>query len=222
MQSHFASSRSNRTAGYVPSMFLQPYQNPHNRFLTLAQSSLCVSTPNLSEAISPGSKKSSRRDASYAHSTDRAWEGQDMPLRRARSQSPSRNVGIASSGLIAEGDSSSDSSGNLSEEGLFYQPQKSEIKKGGNDFPKNSLEHSSASTDSSLSPLASKLRSDSGFEEEPFVCPENPLCSFEAKPMPGSPRVPPRPSTQEILQRCTTITKKTVQGAGPKLDPLAC
>ncbi|XP_066496894.1 NADPH oxidase organizer 1 [Tiliqua scincoides] len=212
--------RYNRTAGYVPSMFLQPYRNPHSRFLTLTHGSLCVSTPNLSRAISPTSKKSSDGDVSHAHSPDHTWEGQDSPLRQVRSQSLSRDLGITSSDLITETDSSSDSSGNLSEEGLFYQSQKPEIKRVGN-FPIGSLQHTPGSPDSPLVSLASKLWSNSGFEEKPFGCPAKPLCSLGAEPMLGGPRVPPRPSTQEILQRCTTITKRTVQGAWPKSDPPA-
>ncbi|KAJ6653740.1 hypothetical protein lerEdw1_008767 [Lerista edwardsae] len=198
--------RYNGTAGYVPSMFLQPYRNPHSRFLTLAHGGLCISTPDLS-----ASQRSSSGGASHAHAAEDTAEGQDPPWRRVRSQSLSRDSGLASSGLTAETDSSTHSSGNLSEE-----PQKPESKRAGNGFPTESFQHVSGSPDSPLASLANKPRSDSGFEEEPLGCSENPPSSSESEPPPGGPRVPPRPSTQEILQRCTTITKRSVQGACPR------
>uniref|UniRef100_A0A8C3NUA7 Uncharacterized protein n=1 Tax=Geospiza parvula TaxID=87175 RepID=A0A8C3NUA7_GEOPR len=74
-------------------------------------------------------------------------------------------------------------------------------------------------THSSKSPqLSASDRNDSGFVESSTA--ELPLADPELAA--GVPKVPARPSAQEILQRCSTVTKRAVQHLAPRpalLDP---
>uniref|UniRef100_A0A8C9U8I7 NADPH oxidase organizer 1 n=1 Tax=Serinus canaria TaxID=9135 RepID=A0A8C9U8I7_SERCA len=68
-------------------------------------------------------------------------------------------------------------------------------------------------THSSKSPqLSASDRNDSGFVESPAA--ELPLVEPELAT--GVPKVPARPSAQEILQRCSTVTKRAVQRSAPR------
>ncbi|XP_062999492.1 NADPH oxidase organizer 1 [Elgaria multicarinata webbii] len=198
----------NGNAGYVPSMFLQPYQNPHSRFLALAHSSLSLSTPNLAEAhgvvsrSSPTQQKGDRGEAAQAHRRG----GRGPPLGRIRSHSLGTAEDNASPNLATE-DSLSDSSGTVSEQG-FYWPQDPDGQKVGTKSPAETFHDSLRSEDSPSPSLDSKHRSDSGFHEAALGCT---LPSSD----PDGLVVPPRPSPHEILQRCTTITKRAMQGASP-------
>ncbi|XP_053132241.1 NADPH oxidase organizer 1 isoform X2 [Hemicordylus capensis] len=210
----------NRNAGYVPSMFLQPYRNPHSRFLALAKDHLFLSTPNLSEAPSPASQGGHERDALQACPPNDTWERQDTPPSRIRSQSLAGDLAAASSGLAIGAERSSDHSGNSSKQGSSW-PQKLKVKRMGHTLLTESFQHNLGSQVSLSSSLESKKRSDSGFESS-LDCLENLPCSSDLEPALGGPRVPPRPLPHEILQRCTTITKRAMQGALPRSDLPAC
>ncbi|KAL8174994.1 UNVERIFIED_CONTAM: hypothetical protein K2H54_008453 [Gekko kuhli] len=209
----------NRSAGYVPSMFLRPYKNPHSKFLALAHSSLCVSTPNLSEGTTvfrrtaPDQSKASHLDTAQPHSSSDTEK--DSPPSRIRSRSLSGAA--ASSAMAFDRDSLSESSGSVGEQGLYWA-RKAEVQSLGN------IPHSISGTlCRPYSLLDSKQRSDSGFGEEPFACAEHPLCSSsDSEGTPGGPPVPPRPSAHEILQKCSTITKRAMQGSWPRPTLLIC
>uniref|UniRef100_A0ACB8FKT5 Uncharacterized protein n=2 Tax=Sphaerodactylus townsendi TaxID=933632 RepID=A0ACB8FKT5_9SAUR len=210
----------NGSAGYIPSMFLRPYKNPHSKFLTLASSSLCISTPNLSEVTTLSRRKTSDQqkgshlDATQSHLTNDMEGGEDSPLSRMRSRSLSGAAATAGAAASAfDRDNLSDSSGNVSEQGLYWS-QKTEAQSLGN-IPRPAA----GAQDRPL--LDSKQRSDSGFGEDPFVCADNSLCS-DSECVPDGPRVPPRPSAQEILQKCSTVTRRAMQGARPRPTLPAC
>lgn len=211
------SFRYNGKAGYVPSVFLKPYKNPHSKFLALANSGLCTSVPNLTEAANPLRKRGWIQQKGYgeedleAHSVNNMAEWKDTPPNRTRSRSLVR---AAISGSTGELDSLSSSSGDMSEQGLDW-PQKGEAEIVGDHlFPEGLQPASERHGDScSLQAVENKQRSDSGFEEKPLDCSGHFLHHLDSEVVPNSPVVPPRPSPHEILQRCSTITKRAIQGA---------
>uniref|UniRef100_A0A8C0J7K8 NADPH oxidase organizer 1 n=1 Tax=Chelonoidis abingdonii TaxID=106734 RepID=A0A8C0J7K8_CHEAB len=75
------------------------------------------------------------------------------------------------------------------------------------------LDQASASGGSKAPHLTSKDRNDSGFEESP-----SDSDSFLHSPDSAArvPKVPARPTVQEILQKCSTVTKRAVQRAAPR------
>ncbi|XP_054851314.1 NADPH oxidase organizer 1 isoform X2 [Eublepharis macularius] len=207
----------NGSAGYVPSMFLRPYRNPHSKFLALANSRLCISTPNLSEATTlsrknaPIQQKGNDWEASQLRSSNNLEGGEDAPSSQVRSLSFSEAATIAGSAPALDCDSLFNSSGNVSEERLGWA-QKREVQGLG-----NVLQLPSGNEGSPSSLPESKEWRDSGFDEEPFACAGSSLCfPFDSGCSSGGPTVPPRPSVHEILQKCCTITKMAMQGARPR------
>ncbi|XP_061455523.1 NADPH oxidase organizer 1 [Rhineura floridana] len=219
----------NGSAGYVPSLFLQPYRNPYSKFLALANSNLGRSTPNLSQATSPLRKSSPSHQRSYdggvaqAYSTNRMTEGkEESPPSRARSRSLSGSVVVAGFGQMSETNSLSHSSGNVSGHG-YYWPQDPEAKRVGNNPPIDTLLHcASESHGSPALSLGSKEQSDSAFDEEPLGCSDHLRNSSDSEPTPDGPTIPPRPLPHEILQKCTTITRKALLGVLPAACSQGC
>ncbi|KFP59430.1 NADPH oxidase organizer 1, partial [Cariama cristata] len=138
--------RYNGRTGYLPSMCLQPYKNPHHKLQTIISCGLNVSTPNLCSSLM-GSQP----------------QEEDVSSLRSRSRSLPR----ASSTPDLESDSSSLSSGSSSEQDgrLSWKP----------DLSRSLPEVEQAN-------LAACV-----------------------------PKVPVRPSAHEILQKCSTVTKRAVQ-----------
>ncbi|XP_006129345.2 NADPH oxidase organizer 1 isoform X1 [Pelodiscus sinensis] len=207
----------NERTGYIPSMFLQPYRNPHSKFQMIVNAGLCVSTPNLLQVAGPahGSSPPPRKtQAGAAPQTCVASEKPAKsrePLSRRRSSSlssplPGTESGAGSS-LAWELDSSSVSSG--SERGFkqAWKPGSSGSLPGANQGGAGSLQ---ASEGSKAPRLTSKDRNDSGFEESPSGSD-----SFLPSPDAAAsiPKVPARPAVHEILQKCSTVTKRVVQRA---------
>ncbi|KGL85996.1 NADPH oxidase organizer 1, partial [Charadrius vociferus] len=157
--------RYNGRTGYVPSMYLQPYKNPHHKLQTIISCGLNVSTPNLSSSPmtpQPQGEATGQHRVQAGSSLDQTEE--DVSSVRSRSRSLPR----ASSTPDLESDSSSLSSGSGSERDgrLSWKPE-----------------------------LSRSL---------PEVEQARDLGTFV-------PKVPVRPSAHEILQRCSTITKRAVQ-----------
>ncbi|NXW57436.1 NOXO1 oxidase, partial [Eurystomus gularis] len=214
--------RYNGCTGYMPSMCLQPYKNPHHKLQTIIHCGLNVSTPNLCSSLTapqPRDEAAGHRRVQASSSLDRTEE--DVSSLRSRSKSLPR----VSSTSDLESDSSSLSSGSSSERDsrLSWKPDLSRS------LPEVEQTRSSPAghalpTHSSKSPrLTHKDRNDSGFVES-----SAPDLSYS---LPGPdlatcvPKVPARPSPQEILQRCSTVTKRAVQQscsrpALPALHPL--
>uniref|UniRef100_H3A2Y1 NADPH oxidase organizer 1 n=1 Tax=Latimeria chalumnae TaxID=7897 RepID=H3A2Y1_LATCH len=127
----------NEKNGYVPSMYLQPYKNPHVKFQVLLCNELCVSTPNLYRPISS--------------------------LDSSESETPPGHLLGVSSDHTAD---------------RFQGSQ--------------------------VSSAAGKKTADSGSGSD------SDSSTYKKYYSPNLPRVPPRPNSNEILKRCTTITKKAV------------
>ncbi|KFV49153.1 NADPH oxidase organizer 1, partial [Gavia stellata] len=144
--------RYNGRTGYLPSICLQPYKNPHHKLQTIISCGLNVSTPNLCSSLTapqPRDEAAGQHRVQACSSLDHTE--QDMGSLRSRSRSLPR----ASSTPDLELDSSSLSSGSDSERDgrLSWKPD-----------------------------LSRSL-----------------------------PEVPVRPSAHEILQKCSTVTKRAVQ-----------
>ncbi|XP_026654166.2 NADPH oxidase organizer 1 [Zonotrichia albicollis] len=181
--------RYNGCTGYMPSLCLRPYQNPHHKLQSILSCSLHACTPSLS----------SREELSSARSRSRS-----LPQ---ASSTPGLDLGLDSSSLSS---GSSSSAGNAR---LAWKPELSRS------LPEVEPARSSPGpshelgTHSSKSPgLSARDRNDSGFVESCTA--EPPLAAPELAA--GVPKVPARPSAQEILQRCSTITKRAVQHSAPR------
>nr|XP_009930668.1 PREDICTED: NADPH oxidase organizer 1 [Opisthocomus hoazin] len=147
--------------GYMPSMCLRPYTNPHHKLQTIMTRGLNISTPNLCSSLlapQPRGEATDQRGAQACSSLDGTEEDLSAPKEQARS---------------------------------------------------SALGHASA-THSSKSPrLTHEDRNDSGFVEssaadlsDSLTDPDSAACV---------PKVPARPSAHEILQKCSTVTKRAVQ-----------
>ncbi|XP_009574662.1 PREDICTED: NADPH oxidase organizer 1 [Fulmarus glacialis] len=200
--------RYNGRTGYMPSMCLQPYKNPHHKFQTIISCGLNVSTPNLCSSLmapQPRGEAAGQRRMQACSSLDRTEE--DVISLRSRSRSLPR----ASSTPDLESDSSSLSSGSGSEQDgrLSWKPDLSRSLPEVEQARSSPLGHALA-THSSKSPrLTRKDRNDSGFVESSAADLSYSLTD------PGLatcvPKVPVRPSAHEILQKCSTVTKRAVQ-----------
>ncbi|NXR47833.1 NOXO1 oxidase, partial [Hippolais icterina] len=186
--------RYNGCTGYMPSLCLRPYQNPHHKLQTILSCGLNASSPNL---CSP----QRRGDA----------VPQPGPARQQHGGSPrsgSRSLPRASSTSELDLDSSSLSSGSSGDGDarLAWKPDLSrslpEVEQG-----RSSPAPSLAALGSKSSPL--RNRNDSGFVESSAAELSSSLSDPEVAA--GVPKVPARPSAQEILQRCSTVTKRAVQ-----------
>ncbi|XP_014339270.2 uncharacterized protein LOC106701839 [Latimeria chalumnae] len=215
----------NEKNGYVPSMYLQPYKNPHVKFQVLLCNELCVSTPNLYRPIS--SLDVNANVFKMGHGLDNQFHMNTLTLGHSTALQPGNRekskslsyVGIetdedgltmTSSELESRaGCISSDSADSLSlswksdSSGSSFKSSESETP------PGHLLGVSSDHTadrfqGSQVSSAAGKKTADSGSGSD------SDSSTYKKYYSPNLPRVPPRPNSNEILKRCTTITKKAV------------
>ncbi|KAM4624519.1 NADPH oxidase organizer 1-like [Polymixia lowei] len=193
--------RHNGKAGYVPSMYLQPYNNPQAGLHSL-QRKLHSSTLNLSIAGSAlGSSLSlSTREPQPGNSILSSLHEENILLQNARSLD-----------VLSEPASRA----------VFPGQRKGEI----------SISRNRKSSESSLSSFSSGTSSGSESSSSSKECtrsPGSPVSSpqrsvSEASLSPEAaqvlPRVPPRPQVQEILSRCTTMTRKAAMASKARLLP---
>ncbi|XP_025909686.1 NADPH oxidase organizer 1 [Nothoprocta perdicaria] len=158
-------SRYNGRTGYIPSMCLQPYRNPHCWLQ-------CI-------ALEDGEVQ-----AHPAHEQTQRWK----PLPRASSTSH------------LESDSSSLSSGSEpGRPGWQGDLCRSQVRS-----------PAPAPRDTQCPHLTQRDRNDSSFAE-PRAAPSS--CSLDSEAATCTPQVPTRPSALEILQRCSTVTRRAVRAA---------
>ncbi|NXR89557.1 NOXO1 oxidase, partial [Hypocryptadius cinnamomeus] len=186
--------RYNGCTGYMPSLCLRPYQNPHHKLQSMLSLHAC--TPSLS---SPQPRGPARGE----HGSSPGSRSRSLP--RA-SSTPELDLGLDSSSLSSASSSAGDA-------GLAWKPDLSrslpEVE------PARSCPGPSRglAAHSSKSPqLSARDRNDSGFVESSAA--ELPLADPELAA--GVPKVPARPSAQEILQRCSTVTKRALQQSAPR------
>ncbi|NXR63964.1 NOXO1 oxidase, partial [Rhadina sibilatrix] len=180
--------RYNGCTGYMPSLCLRPYQNPHHKLQTILSCGLNASSPNLCSPQPRGEAVP-----------------RPGPQHRSFPRSASRPLPRASSTPELDLDSSSLSSGSSSvgDARLAWKPDLSrslpEVEQTGS---------SPAPSRGSKSPPL-RSRNDSGFVESSAAELGSSLSDPEVAA--AVPKVPARPSAQEILQRCSTVTKRAVQ-----------
>ncbi|XP_074697070.1 NADPH oxidase organizer 1 [Strix aluco] len=200
--------RYNGRTGYMPSMCLQPYKNPHHKLQTIISCGLNVSTPNLCSSLvapQPRAEAVAQRRAQVCSSLDQTEE--DVSSSRSRSRSLPR----ASSTPDLESDSLSLSSGSSSERDgrLSWKPDLSRSLPEVEQARSSPLGHAAA-THSVKSPrLTHEDRNDSGFVESSTADLSYSLTEPDLAAC--APKVPVRPSAHEILQKCSTVTKRAVQ-----------
>ncbi|NXT58598.1 NOXO1 oxidase, partial [Pluvianellus socialis] len=200
--------RYNGRTGYVPSMCLQPYKNPHHKLQTIMSSGLNVSTPNL--CSSPAAPQ--RQGEATGQHRVRAGSSLDQTEEDVSSlRSRSRSLPRASSTPDLESDSSSLSSGSSSERDgqLSWKPELSRSLPEVEQARSSPLGHALATQSGKSSHLTHKDRNDSGFVES--SAPDLSYSLTDANLAACVPKVPVRPSAHEILQRCSTLTKRAVQ-----------
>ncbi|NXE98812.1 NOXO1 oxidase, partial [Menura novaehollandiae] len=195
--------RYNGHTGYLPSICLRPYKNPHHKLQTIMSCGLNVSSPNLCSPQPRGEAVAQPR-LQPGSSSDPSEE--DGSSRRSRSRSLPR----ASSTPELDLDSSSLSSGSGSEGDarLTWKPDLSRS------LPEVEQARSCPAPGHKSPCLTARDRNDSGFVESSAAELSSSLPAPEAAP--GVPKVPARPSPHEILQRCSTVTKRAVQRSAPR------
>ncbi|NXV15520.1 NOXO1 oxidase, partial [Cepphus grylle] len=200
--------RYNGCTGYMPSMYLQPYKNPHHKLQTIMTCGLNVSTPNLCSSLTapqPQGEVTGQHGGRAYSSLDQTEE--DMSSTRSRSRSLPR----ASSTPDLESDSSSLSSGSSSERDgqPSWKPELSRSLPEVEQARSSPLEHALAMHTSKSPHLTHKDRNDSGFVESSATDLSYSLTDPDLATC--VPKMPVRPSAHEILQKCSTVTKRAVQ-----------
>ncbi|KAJ8344988.1 hypothetical protein SKAU_G00291810 [Synaphobranchus kaupii] len=230
--------RSKEKVGYVPSMYLQPYNNPQARFATM-QKELHSSTLNLARLQAPRNSlaiplseiqlsghdnKLSRSQGNLLLSADR------QPVdRRLRDHPPALRLMSKSLDRLSEPKARPHSARPVikvekpqeEEEGALGFRQSSLGSEWGSEGGSDGGSEFSLSDDSSgadtfsVSMPESSWRVARSLTPQPTITPDDRLAPSKSHPNlfngPASPKVPPRPHAQEILSRCTTITRKAVQ-----------
>ncbi|XP_033885688.2 NADPH oxidase organizer 1-like [Acipenser ruthenus] len=207
--------RYNGKAGYVPSMYLQPYKNPHQKFQ--------IQSINLYRPASPPGNLCAVKNLqlSRSHTSLQPYpvvKGKFRPLDRQKSRSlccippPAITINDQDASSSAKTESRIDSLSDGSEESLNFSSC------------------SSSSRNSPVSPESDFLSVSQADMAEQLQRSRTPPamithrrgsdCLSVAEQLPNSnsdpnlfksssmPKVPPRPKAQEILSRCTTITKR--------------
>ncbi|XP_059204596.1 NADPH oxidase organizer 1a [Centropristis striata] len=245
--------RYNGKAGYIPTMYLQPYNNPHlrmtsphhnqdprpsspNRLPSLEQQSglLQGNELKLPQSRSPSPRPRSPNRQQRSHSLDIMSEQAPPPQPAARTPSPAPSATTSPTAAMqspppvirVEMDGDEDQQDRFQRadsEGSFISDS--------DDFSEelNSSWGSSSSFNMSQSDNEDQLRVSQSYASDqlrlsrtPPPMPRNrlsPTSATEGKLVPSvsdpnlykgpaSPKVPPRPRAQEILTRCTTITRK--------------
>uniref|UniRef100_A0A672FZU8 NADPH oxidase organizer 1a n=1 Tax=Salarias fasciatus TaxID=181472 RepID=A0A672FZU8_SALFA len=196
--------RSNGKVGYIPAMYLKPHSYPHIRL-----------TPNIPDPrASPTSLSPSNLQQQSQLSRSQGNLLQGSP---ARSPSP----------FLKPESKQRSQSLDFSEQPLPPPPPPPPSRSAGSfssdssDFSfSDELSSSSASSSLTLSPVANDEQPRFSRTPEPMSSSHlSPTSGMEGRLMPSvsdpnlykgprSPKVPPRPRAQEILTRCTTITRK--------------
>ncbi|NXF88831.1 NOXO1 oxidase, partial [Eubucco bourcierii] len=195
--------RYNGCTGYMPCMCLKPYKNPHHKLQTIMNCGLNVCTPNLCSSQSQSEAAAHHRvQVCSAHNQSE----EDVSSQRGRSRSLPR----ASSTPELELDSLSLSSGSSEQDNrLSWKPNLSRSLPEVEQARSCPLGHVSGTPSSESPRLTHKDRNDSGFVEPSAADLSSSLTDPDLAAC--VPKVPARPSAHEILQKCSTVTKRALQ-----------
>ncbi|MEE6521468.1 hypothetical protein FKM82_019697 [Ascaphus truei] len=209
----------NGRTGYVPSMFLQPYRNPHQKL-----QDKFGSTPNLHKAVSsldvnrepatkekPGNSEAENREVRLDRRKSRSLSGlavrAEPPVMVPTMLQPTRLSGgyVEWDGPLNENWKPSPLARKVHEAKTVLESEESSSW---------SRKGARRRTDS----RGGQQRKDSGFDEGSSFSGSNLSVSSADADFNTTPMVPPRPSTQEILARCTTMTREAAQISFQHLD----
>ncbi|XP_010205561.2 NADPH oxidase organizer 1 [Colius striatus] len=204
--------RYNGCTGYMPSMCLQPYKNPHHKLQTIMNSRLNISTPNLCfspMAPEPQGKAEGQCRVQACSSLDQAEE--DTSSLRSRSRSLPRVSSTPD--LESDSTSLSSSSGSEQDSRLSWKPDLSTSLPQIEQARSLPLGHALAMHSSRSPHLTPKDRNSSSSVESSAADLSTSLTDPDLAAC--VPKVPVRPSAHEILQRCSTLTKRALQQSLP-------
>ncbi|XP_034563976.1 NADPH oxidase organizer 1-like [Notolabrus celidotus] len=227
--------RFNGKGGYIPSMYLQPYNNPraglHSVQKKLLSSTLNLSAtsseprssppPSINEENSPqlDSAGPSRGEPSVpgrlhkARSLDVLSESWTQAQQAERGPSTSQNQARRTSNISNTSDTS-DTNDELSFSSFSGFSRFSSDSDSSSSVMEAAQQCDiSQSTHSSPRMSPSEHRS-SGKSTKSFTSAESSGSEMSA----SAPRVPPRPKTEEILTRCTTMTRKAAMATKTRLQ----
>ncbi|NWS75228.1 NOXO1 oxidase, partial [Crotophaga sulcirostris] len=183
--------RYNGCTGYMPSICLQPYKNPHHKLQTIMSSGLNISTPNLCSSLvasQPQGEGVGQPEVQACSSLDRTEK--DVSSLRSRSRSLPR----VSSTPDLDSDSLSLSSRSSSERDsqLSWKPDLSRSLPEVEQARSSALEHTLAVHSTKSPHLTHKDRNDSGFVESSAADLSSSLTDPDLAAC--VPKVPARPS----------------------------
>ncbi len=205
------SLRYNRKAGFVPSMYLQPYNNPRMHLMP-AKREITSSTLDLAQLQHAGENflQVSGRELSRSQGNLRppgsTLDPKDKQMSRSMSRlpdahttrltPPSVRVEFVENGpqssLSDDSEEFSDNDNSFSgSDSLNRSDTEEQLRQSRTPTPDSS---------GSLSPKSAEGGKMIGSRSDPSL-----------NKMPSTPKIPPRPQAQEILQRCTTVTRKNLQ-----------
>ncbi|XP_024140127.1 NADPH oxidase organizer 1 [Oryzias melastigma] len=170
--------------GYIPAMYLQPYNNPRAGLHGL-HSKIHTSTLNLSTIRDPVQSRMPRRDSPRQSSLD--------------SNVPARVHKAKSLDVLSE---------------PWLQGEEEAPTPDGRTRSMSGSDESMFSDFSSSSGSSSSLREEAQGEDDDRSSGSNSSGFAE----PTGPRVPPRPKAEEILTRCTTMTRKAALATKTRLQ----
>ncbi|KAJ1096052.1 hypothetical protein NDU88_001199 [Pleurodeles waltl] len=218
----------NGRTGYIPSMFLQPYTNPHQKFHVILNKGIHASTPDLHIASStlnvaalPNSS-ASVDDPSQDSSANMRLEGRRKALSKRKSRSlsglPTIDGSTDQSLFNLELSRMQGNAGSYNPDTIskpIPRPRKvrvAEIEE--MDLPLEGHGSLIKRTPAVRKPshLPSQPSKDSDFDKTSSMSvSDHVLYSSNLDSLLNAPVVPPRPQAHEILKKCTTVTKKAVQ-----------
>ncbi|CAJ1080698.1 NADPH oxidase organizer 1-like [Xyrichtys novacula] len=209
--------RFNGKGGYIPAMYLQPYNNPRTGLYSV-QRKLHSSNLNLSATSSePRSSPppSITEETSLQDSAGPSREEPSLPQRLHKARSLEVLSETWTQAQQTERDAStsngftrrtSNTSTELSFSGFSSDSESSSVTEGVQQ--RDASESAGSSTDLSLSDRRSSGKSSKSSGS----------ASGGSNTSLNAPKVPPRPKTEEILNRCTTMTKKAALATKTRLQ----
>ena len=182
--------RFNGKSGYIPSMNLQPYNNPRAGLYSM-QRKLHGSTLNLATSREPQAPRPPGSNKENSPRRDSAGQSRGEPSVPGRLQK-ARSLDVLSENWSPTPTESDASTSDFSSSSESLSPT---------DSPTPSFQLSDSDSGSSSPDLSVYDHRGSNTSSES-------LRSERSTGSETAPRVPPRPKTEEILTRCTTMTRK--------------
>ncbi len=204
------SLRYNRKAGFVPSMYLKPYNNPRMHLMP-AKREITSSTLDLAQLQRPGENVLlvSGHELSRSQGNLRPPGSTLDPKNKQMSRSMSRLPDAHTTQLtppsvrvmfVENGQQSS-----LSDDSEEFSDNDSSFS--GSDTLNRSYTEEQLRRSHTPTPYSSHSLSPESAEVKMVSSRSDPSLNK----MPSTPKIPPRPQAQEILKRCTTVTRKNLQ-----------